>query len=44
MSSTEFQLLRERLERLYNELRVMEEQLHPIISRLRTVVGGVSGS
>jgi hypothetical protein len=43
MSSTEFQLLRERLERLYNELRVMEEQLHPIISRLRTVLGEFLG-
>jgi hypothetical protein len=43
MSSPEFQLLRERLERLYNELRVMEEQLHPIISRLRTAVGEFLG-
>jgi len=43
MSSTEFQLLRERLERLYNELRVMEEQLHPIISRLRMVLGEFLG-
>jgi hypothetical protein len=43
MTSTEFQLLRERLERLYNELRVMEEQLHPIISRLRMVVGEFLG-
>ena len=46
MSSVEFQLLRERVERLYNELRIMEEQLHPVITRLRTALGeflGVEG-
>ena len=43
MSSVEFQLLRDRIERLYNELRIMEEQLHPVITRLRRALGEFLG-
>jgi len=43
MSDTEFQLLRRRLENLYNELMVIEQQLHPVVTRLRMLLGEVLG-
>jgi hypothetical protein len=43
MSQADYQLLRQRLERLYSELLVIEQQLHPLVTRLRTVLGEYLG-
>jgi hypothetical protein len=43
MSQTDYQLLRKRLERLYSELLVIEQQLHPLVTRLRTILGEYLG-
>jgi hypothetical protein len=40
MSSTEFQLFRDRLNNLYLQLQEIELQLLPIVNRLRSVIGG----
>ncbi|MEM2233823.1 MAG: hypothetical protein QXP81_09840 [Nitrososphaerota archaeon] len=42
--SADYQLLRERIERLYNELLVIEQQLHPLVTRLRAVLGEFLGA
>ena len=38
-SNAELQVLRSRLERLYEELSILEQQLHPVITRIRTILG-----
>ncbi|MCS7117627.1 MAG: hypothetical protein NZ957_02425, partial [Thaumarchaeota archaeon] len=43
MSETELQLLRNRLERLYYELMEIEQQLHPIVTRIRIALGEFLG-
>lgn len=40
---TEYQVARALLERLYEELTIIESQLHPAISRLRSLLGELLG-
>ncbi|MEM1944134.1 MAG: hypothetical protein QXE50_05955 [Nitrososphaerota archaeon] len=39
MTEQSYQLLRERLERIYRELTIIESQLHPLVTRLRKTLG-----
>jgi hypothetical protein len=41
--STEYQVIRQRLERLYSELVEAEKLLHPAITKLRTILGEFLG-
>lgn len=42
-SDAELQALRSRLEKLYEELSIIEQQLHPVVTRLRMLLGDILG-
>jgi len=41
--SADYQLIRERLERIYRELLVIEQQIHPVVTRVRVLLGELLG-
>jgi len=43
LGATDYQLARERLERIYRELLVIERQIHPIVTRVRVLLGELLG-